>query len=143
MASPIDSMQYASFLAKHFRKQDVQPLIVAILLELGIKDVGNELQTLKHAVPMYFKSPSSAFTKEIYPAVGMLVEPQMDGLGVERKMRYAIKEAWKTRDREVWSRYLPGSPCDGRKAPSNSEFISRIAGFLEIWQSCYEVDADV
>lgn len=142
MASPIDSMLYASFLANHFRKQDVQPLTVAILLELGVRDVGNELHVFKYAIPMYFKNPSIALAKEVYPEVGRLCSPVMDEIAVERKMRNAIKVAWSARDEEVWSRYLPGNPCDGKKPPAVSEFISRISGFLEIWQSYYGEDAD-
>ena len=51
-------------------------------------------------------------------------------------LREAIKMAWQPGSRQAWDWYFSyeGRPVTNK--PTNSEFISRIAYILEIWQEC-------
>ena len=47
-----------------------------------------------------------------------------------------IHDAWENRDEAVWRCYFPSNQEGFVEKPSNGEFISRVARFLELWQGC-------
>lgn len=49
-----------------------------------------------------------------------------------------IGEAWQNRNTKVWGYYFPQYSGKKMSKPTNMEFISEIARFLELWRGCCE-----
>lgn len=130
------TLRHAHFLARHLNKCELQYAVVAVLLELGIPTKRIGFDYLKNAIMLLFEDPAKMMTKGIYPAVSDLYDPEIGEFQIEQAIRSAITEAWKDRDEDVWSYYFPLDKNGNVKKPTNSEFISRIARFMELWQGC-------
>lgn len=132
------TLQHALFLSRHLRNCDAKCITVAILLEIGIPAKRIGFDYLMLAILRFYDDPAQAITKELYPGVADDSGPGVDAKQVESAIRAVISEAWVNRNTKVWNYYFPH--CTGRKMekPSNMEFISEIARFLELWQGCCE-----
>lgn len=137
MAGSIEgTLNHALFLARHLNTGDLHCKALVVLLELGFPTDRDGFQYLKNAIVFYCAKPRQMITKEIYPAVGRLYDPQAGERQVETAIRSVIKEAWENRDEEVWACYFPKDRNGTVKRPTNREFVSRVACFLELWQNC-------
>lgn len=85
---------------------------------------------LSIGIPMFAADPNTVLDKELYPAIAAHTK-NPDGRTVEHAIRQSIADAWRRRDIAVWHKYFPPSGV-ARKCPSNKEFLSRIAGMLEL-----------
>lgn len=109
------------------QQANVGTAVSSLLLSLGMRARWSGFQFLQIATPMYMRNPGIAITKELYVAIGK--EYNKDALQVERCIRSAIDNAWKSRDSQVWQQYFStAGGCVPR--PSNSEFIARLAGIM-------------
>lgn len=134
MVSMIEgTLLHAVFLAKHLNGCDAQCVITAALLELGIPPRLIGFDYLEKAILLYYEDPTRMFTKDIYPAVGGLYCPRVSAYQVEKQIRTTINEAWRARDNSVWNCYFPQGNTE---KPSNGEFISMVARFVQLWQGC-------
>ena len=141
MTSTIEgTLKHAKFLARHLNRCALQYAAVAVLLELGIPTKRVGFEYLKQAIVIYVEDPVQAAMKGVYPVVGKHYETEPTAEQVEQSIRSAINEAWEVHDEKVW-RYFFKTDRDGNiEKPSNVEFISKIARFLELWQGyCEEV----
>ena len=75
------------------------------------------------------KDFSQSITKELYPAVAEVVGGSSQQ--VERSIRNAIEIAWKKRNPEIWSRYFDNQIGENAVRPTNAEFITRLAHYIE------------
>lgn len=130
------TLEHALFLSRHINESDPQCAIVVVLVELGIATKRTGFDYLKTAILLRFKNPTQLITKELYPDVGRSYDPAVSSFQVEQAIRSAIVHAWKERDEKAWALYFPTDKEGAVKRPSNAEFISMIARFIELWQSC-------
>ena len=136
MESTIErTLCHIQLLARHLDHYNLRGAIIVALMELGVptKCVGFEF--LKKAIELQRKDPTRALTKDIYLEISLHYKQNSEEL-VEQAIRDAIKMAWRRGSKKAWEWYFS---YDGRAVlnkPTNSEFISRIAYILEIWQEC-------
>lgn len=76
------------------------------------------------AIPLYADGSSQSVTKELYPALAKQFG-YIRITGIERAIRYAIAEAWRSGDRAIWQELFPTS----KKAPSNMLFLATLTEF--------------
>lgn len=136
MESTIErTLCHIQLLARHLDHYNLRGGIVIVLMELGIptKCVGFELLT--KAIELQYNDPTRILSKDIYLEIVTRYN-QISEEAVERSIRDAIKRAWRYGSRQAWDWYFSyeGQPVTSK--PTNSEFISRIAYILEIWQEC-------
>lgn len=131
-----ETLEHALFLAKYFRKNDLQSVTIAILFELGIDTDILGFEYLKRAIMLYCTTPGQMVMNEIYPGVGKMFEAKPNRHQVEQTIRTAITKAWKNRDDRIWRIFFLPDKNGAIQKPSNGEFISRIAYFLQLWQGC-------
>lgn len=122
-------------LVQHLDHYNLRGAIIVVLMELGVptKYVGFEF--LKRAIELQRRDPTRALAKDIYLEISLHYKQNSEEL-VEQAIRDAIKMAWRRGSKKAWEWYFS---YDGRAVlnkPTNSEFISRIAYILEIWQEC-------
>lgn len=136
MESTIEkTLNHVLLLARHLDKCNIRGTVIVMLMELGVptKCVGFEF--LKAAVELQRKDPTRTLAKDIYLEISLHYRQNSEEQ-VEQAIREAIKAAWRHGSRRAWDWYFF---YDGRSVlnkPTNSEFISRIAYILEIWQEC-------
>ena len=122
-------------LARYLNHYNLHGAIIVVLMELGVptKCVGFEF--LKKAIELQRKDPTRALAKDIYSEI-LLYYEQSSEEAVEKAIRDAIKRAWWHGSKEAWEWYFSYEGHTVLNKPTNSEFISRIAYVLEIWQEC-------
>lgn len=130
------TLRHVLFLAKHLNNCSPRCVAVAALLELGIptKLIGFEL--LKNAITASFEQPELMTTKEVFLEVGQQYTPELAFEQIDQAVRTAIGEAWKCRDDEVWKCYFPQVMAKGMRKPTNAEFVTQLARFIELWAGC-------
>lgn len=129
-----ETLKHIDFLAKLFGRNNVRYVIVVLLLELGIPTNYDGFDYLIQAITIYHTDPSQMIMKGLYPAVAKTSQKNVDGQHVESSIRTAIKIAWKYHDDIAWKRYF----SETSRKPSNTEFVSKIARVLELWEGCCE-----
>ena len=136
MESTIErTLCHIQLLARHLGQCSLRAGIVVVLMELGIPTKCMGFEFLKKAIELKRKDPTRALAKDIYLEISLHYKQHSEEL-VEQAIRDAIKTAWRRGSKEAWEWYFS---YDGRAVlnkPTNSEFISRIAYILEIWQEC-------
>ena len=136
MTKTIDrTLDHALFFAR--RLQDCDPIcvILLVLIELRFETHKDGFGYLKHSIDRYFQEPGH-LTKDIYPSVAEMYSTDITSLQMDTAIRSVIEDAWKRRDDEMWSYYFPPDQNGKNHKPSNAEFISRIAVFVELWRGC-------
>lgn len=136
MRSTIEkTLDHVLFLSRHLDECDLQGAIIAILMEIGIptKNVGFEFT--KYAIYLQNSNPTRSLTNDIYAEI-YLHYRQTSEEQVEQAIRNAIKMAWQHGSKEAWDWFFSYNGKSVKSKPSNSEFISRIAYILELWQQC-------
>ena len=126
------TLSHIQFLATVFGRDRVRHVIVVLLLELDIPTNYDGFDYLVRGIMIYFKELSLMMVKGLYPAIAATYEKEVEAPQIESAIRSAIGVAWKRYDAAAWERYFPGMT----EKPSNAEFISRIARFLELWEGC-------
>lgn len=134
MESTIErTLYHIQLLARHLDRCNLRAGIVVVLMELGVptKCVGFEF--LKKAIELQHKDPTRTFKKDIYLEISLHYKQNSEEQ-VEQSIREAIKISWQRGSRQAWDWYFSydGRPVTNK--PTNSDFISRIAYILEIWQ---------
>lgn len=131
-----ETLEHALFLAKYFRKSDLQSVTIAVLFELGIDTDLLGFEYLKKSILLYYSAPGRMVMKEIYPTVGKMFDSRPNKRQVEQTIRNVIAKAWENRDDQVWRIFFRPDKNGNIPKPSNAEFITRIAYFLQLWQGC-------
>ena len=131
-----DTLLHAMFYARHLSRCEPRHCLGAILMELDLPAHRVGFQYIKEAILIFYEDPIGVHMKGIYQAVGQRMDPPIEDTQIEQDMRDVIRQAWKHSDDSVWKLYFPQDPAGRIKRPSNSEFVSRIACFLDLWQGC-------
>ena len=129
-------LQRAKFLAQHFERSDLHSITLLILYDLGISVHCSGFDYLKHIVPLAFQKASQIYVKELMEEVGKRYSPNVEYSVMETAVRDAIKKARRRGSDDRWKCYFPDYILQKRKPPTNAEFISALAYFLEMWYEC-------
>lgn len=81
---------------------------------------------LRTGVPLLCRDPEQPLTKQLYPAIAEALD-LLDWRAVERSIRKSIRQAWETRDNDVWASYFPPDEFGNTPCPSNKQFLLRLA----------------
>lgn len=140
---PIEyALEHMRFLAQCLKKDKPQSAVVAILLELNISTNTMGFEYLKRAVMLCYEDPMQLITKEIYQKVADSCREPTSIAQVEQTIRRAINQAWKRENKDAFFRYFSREGSGILKKPTNAEFISRIVRIVELWEGCFEQEAD-
>ena len=131
-----DTLYHALFLAQHLSKCDLQDGLVYVLLELQMPSHNIGYHYVKAAILLFCQDPVHLLLTGIYQMVGQKLDPSANYKQMEQAMRSAINQAYKNCDPQVWEYYFHPKGKYKPKRPSNYEFISQIANFMELWQAC-------
>lgn len=129
------TLRHVLFLAKHLEKCNRNGALVVMLMELGVPTKYIGFDFLKYAIMLQYDDPSRALANDIYLEI-MLRYKQTSEEQVEHAIREAIRAAWRHGSREAWEWYFSYDGKHVVQKPTNSEFISKIAYILELWQEC-------
>ena len=136
MESTIErTLSHILLLKRHLDHYNLRGAVIVALMELGVPTKYIGFEFLTKAIQLQQQDPTRALAKDIYLEISLHYRQNSEDL-VEQAIRDAIKMAWRHGSREAWEWYFS---YDGRAVlnkPTNSEFISRIAYILEIWQEC-------
>ena len=133
MESTIEkTLHHVLLLSRHLERVNLRGAIVVALMELDVPTKYLGFEFLKMAIELQRKDPTRTLAKDIYAEIALHYR-QSSEYQVEQAIRDAIRIAWKQGSREAWACYFSYA---GRAMirPTNSDFISRIAYILEIWQ---------
>lgn len=109
-------------------EENPRVLISKALLDLGISTKLKGFSYLQEAVLLMAQNPDISITKELYPVVGNICHSR--SALVERSIRSAVDGAWRNRNDAVWLNYFRADASGLIPRPSNTLFISRLAGSL-------------
>lgn len=142
MESTIDrTLCHIQLLTRHLDPYNLKAGIVVILMELGIPTKSAGFEFLKKAIELQYADPSRALSKDIYLEISSCYN-QYSECSVEKIIRQAIKKAWLQGSRQAWDWYFSYEGQSAADKPTNSEFISRIAYILVIWQESRMIRRD-
>lgn len=140
MTKTIDrTLDHALFFARRLQNCDPMCVVILVLIELRFETHKDGFGYLKHSIARYFQEPGH-LKKDVYPAVSELYSMEITSMQMDTAIRSVIEDAWNRRDDEVWSYYFPPDRNGIIHRPSNAEFISRIAVFVELWKGCNKGD---
>lgn len=142
MESTIErTLNHILLLSRHLDQYNLRGAIIVALMELGVPTKCIGFEFLKKAIELQRKDPTRALAKDIYLEISLHYKQNSEEL-VEQAIRDAIKMAWRHGSREAWEWYFSYGGRAVSNKPTNSEFISRIAYILEIWQECKRARGD-
>lgn len=107
------------------RKADEHSVVSSILLALSMATHRKGFRYSRMGVQLLAEDPTRQITKEVYPVIAK--EFSTSSTAVEKAIRSAIEDAWKSGNRDLWRQYFPPAPNGQIPKPTNTEFLSRIA----------------
>ena len=131
-----ETLYHALFLAQHLSKADLQDGLAYILYEIDMPSHNLGYHYVKSAILLFYHDPVPMLLQGIYQAVLEKVNPTASYEQLEQAMRSSIGQAYRNCVPRVWELYFQPVGARRAKQPSNYEFISQIANFLELWQAC-------
>ena len=129
------TLNHVLFLARHLKKCDIGGAVIVVLMELGVPTKSMGFEFLKKAILLQRKDPTRSLTNDIYLEITLHYR-QTSEEQVEQCIREAIKLAWRRGSRKACDWYFAYDGQTIANKPTNSEFISRIAYIVELWQEC-------
>ena len=136
MDSPIaKTLQHIIHLSRHLEQCNLRGAIIVVLFELGVQTKYVGFEFLKYAIMLQLNDPTRALANDIYLEITSHYKQNSEEQ-VEQAIRDAIKMAWRHGSKEAWGYYFSYAERPVVNKPSNSEFISKIAYILELWQNC-------
>ena len=131
-----NTLYHALFLAQHLSKCDIQDGLVYILLELRVPCHCLGYHYVRMAILLFYQDPVHTLLTGITQSVMEQFSSALSYGQVEQAMRSVIDQAYKNCDPQLWGYYFHtyGKRKSGR--PTNSEFVTQIANFMELWQAC-------
>lgn len=129
-----DTLVYVRLLTRHTRKDDVSAAILALLIELGFQSGVDGFGYLRRAIMIRFRNPDIRLAA-IYQELIHIYGDDIDAHMIDQAIRSCIEYVWNCRDLEKWNYFFPTNRTGKQGRPSNMEFISRVACFMELWNS--------
>jgi len=129
-----ETLRYVISLSLDIRRGDVPAAILAVLIELGFHTHMDGFVYLRSAILIKYRNPGLRLTSVYQEILEINEESASEGL-IEQAILTAISSAWNERNAEVWEYFFSEHRMGKRGKPSNKEFISQIACFMELWDS--------
>jgi hypothetical protein len=128
------TLEHVKFLARHLEKTNLRGAVIVFLMELRAptKIVGFEL--IVQAILLQHKDPTRALANDIYLEV-MVRNNQSSEEQVQQAIRETIKAAWEKGSHAAWDWYFSYDDEPVATRPCNSDFISRLAYILDLWEA--------
>lgn len=134
MESTIEkTLCHISLLARHLERYYLRGAIIVVLMELGVPTKCSGFEFLSKAIELQMKGATRALAKDIYLEISLHYKQDSEEL-VEQAIRDVMKKAWRHGSKRAWEWYFSYDSCPVSSKPTISEFVSRIAYILEIWQ---------
>lgn len=113
------------------RIDEIKYRITRIMLELGMPAHLRGYHYLREAVCLSMENMElvGSVTKLLYPEVAKIYHTSNEK--VERAIRSVIEVGWERGNRELYEEIFGYSVADGKKRPTNSEFVLGIADFTK------------
>jgi len=129
-----ETIDHIKFLVRHLEKSNLRSAVIVFLMELRAptKCVGFEL--VLQSILLQHKDPTRALSNDIYLEV-KLRNKQMSEEQVQQAIKEVIRIAWERGSRTAWNWYFSYDGEPVTEKPSASDFISRLAYILELWQT--------
>ena len=130
-----ETLRHVLFLARHMEECDLRSAAIVVLMELGLPTKCVGFEYLTRAICLHFEDPTRVLTKDIYLEISLRCKLNSEEQ-VDQAVREVIRTDWETGSKTAWKWYFSydgRAPC---RKPTNSEFITRIAYVLEVWQTC-------
>ena len=135
------ALKHAKCLAREMNKCNRRYIIHIALKELGMPSSQDGFPLAKSTIQILCENPFCRLRDGAYTAAGILSDPPMDNEQVDQAIRRAIKAAWNNRNEKMWKYYFPESSSGKMTCPSNRDFLTAVADFVELWQGfCEEVN---
>ena len=131
-----ETLYHAIFLAQHLRRGDLKDVLVYILSELRLPNHLIGYYYVHSGILIFCKDPVRTLLAGIYQAINESIDPAVSYHQMESAMRNVIDKAYDNCDPQVWNFYFLPKKNRRAKRPSNLEFITEIARFMELWQGC-------
>ena len=129
-----ETLRYVISLAEDVSKGDVPAAILTVLIELGFHSHTDGFTYLRSAILIKAQNPGLRLTAVYQEILEISGDASSYGV-VEQAILTAITSAWNERNAEVWEYFFSERRMGKRRKPSNKEFISQIACFMELWSS--------
>lgn len=134
-----ETLAYVIMLACDVRKGDVPAAILAVLIELGFQSHMDGFWILRRAVLLKYERQELRLAT-VYQEIVESSDLELSYNQAEQAVLSAIDSAWKNRDKEKWDYFFSEERLGKKRKPTNKEFISHMACFMELWNShCQEV----
>lgn len=142
MESTIEiTLHHILLLVRHLEHCNLPGFVLVVLMELGVPTKCLGFECLKAAIRLQNENPTRTLAKDIYAEIAQMIgncsEEQVD-----QAIREVIKMAWKYGSQRAWDWYFSYDGKPVLKRPTNSEFISRVAYIMELWQECVNARRD-
>mgnify|MGYP003300740586 CR=1 FL=1 len=105
-------------------------LVTRVMLELGMPAHLRGYHYLREAICLSADNMElvGSVTKLLYPEIAKIYRTSNDK--VERAMRSVIEVGWERGNKELYEEIFGYSIADGKKRPTNSEFVLGIADYV-------------
>lgn len=112
------------------KRQEKKYCITRVMLELGMPAHLRGYHYLREAICLSTENMElvGSVTKLLYPEVAKIYHTSNEK--VERAMRSVIEVGWERGNRELYEKIFGYSVRDGKKRPTNSEFVLGIADYI-------------
>lgn len=104
-----------------------------MLMDVGVPDNYKGHEYVLQAIILQHVSPERGLKNDIYHEITLRYRLNSEEQ-VDQAIRQVLKVAWQQGDRHMWECYFSRGGRVLLKRPTNSEFISRFAYILELWQ---------
>lgn len=129
-----ETLRYVISLAEDVSKGDVPAAILTVLIEMGFHSHTDGFVYLRSAILIKSKNPGLRIAS-VYREILEINEDASSSGVVEQAILTSINSAWNERNTEVWEYFFSEHRTGKRGKPTNKEFISQIACFMELWNS--------
>ena len=112
------------------KNENMKYLVTKVMLELGMPAHLRGYHYLREAVCMSAENMElvGSVTKLLYPEIAKIYHTSNEK--VERAMRSVIEVGWERGNKELYDHIFGYSAVDGKKRPTNSEFLLGIADYV-------------
>lgn len=125
---------YVQSLAEDVCQGDVEAAILALLMDMGFQSHTDGFGYLRMALLIRYQNPGMRVSM-IYMQIVQTSEIALTTKVVEQGILSSIETAWNNRDEEQWNLFFNEKKMGRAGRPTNREFISEIACFMELWSS--------
>lgn len=126
LAARVEDMVHCDPAPLYLSHSDVS----SVLMALGMPTHRKGYRYCQEALMLMLDNPNQQVTKTIYPVLGK--RHGVEASSVEKNIRDAIGDAWRSGERRVWLRYFPTAPNGQIPRPTNTIFLTRLREALSV-----------